>query len=382
MRCEWRRRCRSKSSGEPMILFRSLFLQLLVPFVLALSVLLFIISINTINQLIVLIVDRGVSVGSVSLMLLYRLPQFVTASLPYATVLTATLLMVRISQDSELLALQSAGMGFWRIGKAIFVFSLLVSCLGLLITTVIQPYAYGKYEEEKLKLLKKFTVKAIQPGTLYYDIPGKVMYVDKIDGEVQKGVFIADREFEADMTVAFADEGVFEFGAKQQEPALRLTDGVLHQTNEPSEYRTIQFGSLRYILNLSRDLTEADVCHGGCLRPIWQTPTLELIRSDSQRAAIELMERLAIPFGNFALAIAMISLGAHHPRKGSVQVYLRMLCLVMTYYIVWLTTAENARYGQWPPAGVWAAPVLVTLYALLSLFMMDSVRKPWEKTKN
>ena len=47
MRCEWRRRCRSKSSGEPMILFRSLFLQLLVPFVLALSVLLFIISINT-----------------------------------------------------------------------------------------------------------------------------------------------------------------------------------------------------------------------------------------------------------------------------------------------------------------------------------------------
>jgi lipopolysaccharide export LptBFGC system permease protein LptF len=78
----------------------------------------------------------------------------------------------------------------------------------------------------------------------------------------------------------------------------------------------------------------------------------------------------------------MISLGAHHPKKGSVQVYLRMLCLVMTYYIVWLTTAENARYGQWPPAGVWAAPVLVTLYALLSLFMMDSVRKPWKKTKN
>ena len=51
MRCEWRRRCRSKSSGEPMILFRSLFLQLLVPFVLALSVLLFIISINPQQQI-------------------------------------------------------------------------------------------------------------------------------------------------------------------------------------------------------------------------------------------------------------------------------------------------------------------------------------------
>jgi len=364
-----------------MILFRSLSVQLLVPFALALSVLLFIISINTINQLIVLIVDRGVSVGSVSLMLLYRLPQFVTATLPYATVLTATLLMVRLSRDSELLALQSAGMGFWRIGKAIFVFSLLVSCLSLLITTVIQPYAYGKYEAEKLKLLKKFTVKTIQPGTLYYDIPGKVMYVDRIEDEVQKGVFIADREFRSDMTVAFADQGIFEFGGNQQEPALRLTDGVLHQTSEPSEYRTIQFGSLRYVLNLSRDLTEADVCHGGCLRPIWQTPTLELIRSGSRRATIELMERFALPFGNFALAIAMIALGAHHPRKGSVQVYLRMLCLVMAYYIIWLTSAENAMYGEWPPAGVWAAPVLVTLYAILSLCVMDSAKKPWKKIK-
>jgi len=57
-----------------MLLFRSIFIQLIVPFLLALGILTFILSMETVYRLINLIVERGVSVFSVGLMLLYRLP--------------------------------------------------------------------------------------------------------------------------------------------------------------------------------------------------------------------------------------------------------------------------------------------------------------------
>ena len=60
---------------------------------------------DTVYKLINLIVSRGVPVGSVLLMLLYRLPQFLSVTLPIAVVITVVVVLVRLSNDLELTAM-------------------------------------------------------------------------------------------------------------------------------------------------------------------------------------------------------------------------------------------------------------------------------------
>ena len=90
-----------------MLLSRSIFLQLIVPFLLASGILTFILSMETVYRLINLIVERGVSVFSVGLMLLYRLPQFLSVTLPLSIVISCVVLMVRLSTDNEISAMNA-----------------------------------------------------------------------------------------------------------------------------------------------------------------------------------------------------------------------------------------------------------------------------------
>ena len=92
------------------MLTRSLFLQLIAPFLLATFILTFILSMDTVYKLINLIVSRGVPVGSVLLMLLYRLPQFLSVTLPIAVVITVVVVLVRLSNDLELTAMGASGL--------------------------------------------------------------------------------------------------------------------------------------------------------------------------------------------------------------------------------------------------------------------------------
>ena len=77
-----------------MLLFRSTFIQLILPFMMALGILTFILSMETVYRLIHLIVERGVSVFSVGMMLLYRLPQFLSVTLPLAIVIALSLIHI------------------------------------------------------------------------------------------------------------------------------------------------------------------------------------------------------------------------------------------------------------------------------------------------
>ena len=164
-----------------MLLTRSIFLQLIFPFILASGILTFILSMETVYRLIYLIVERGVSVFSVGLMLLYRLPQFLSVTLPLAIVIASVVLMVRLSTDNEIYAMNAIGISYWEIGRPFFLFGIVTTLIALSITLWIQPAGYSAFEEEKLRVLKTQTAKKIQPLVLNYDFPGKVLHVQAKD---------------------------------------------------------------------------------------------------------------------------------------------------------------------------------------------------------
>ena len=346
-----------------MLLSRSIFLQLIFPFILASGILTFILSMETVYRLIYLIVERGVSVFSVGLLLLYRLPQFLSVTLPLAIVIASVVLMVRLSTDNEIYAMNAIGISYWQIGRPFFLFGIVTTILALSITLWLQPAGYAAFEEEKMRVLKTQTTKTIQPLVLNYDFPDKVLHVqDKGENEDLSGVFITDRELTADSMVTLADRGRINVREGERDLVLSLEDGRIHLQGSAKNYRTIAFEKFHYIFRPLQIVPEKKDGH------IWGVSTSALWRNSSQSSQIELFLRLTTPWACVAFAVAMVPLGLVNPRRGRSGAFLRGLILVVFYYLLWMGAKEMTQNLNYQPHVLWLPPLLIWFFGLYSLY--------------
>ncbi len=348
------------------MLARSLFLQLIPPFLLATFILTFILSMDTVYKLINLIVSRGVQVGSVLLMLLYRLPQFLSVTLPIAVVITVVVVLVRLSNDLELMAMGASGLSPWQLSLPVVTFGLLATILDLVITLWIQPAGYAAYEEETLRLLRSQTAKTIRPGVLNYDFPGKVLYVEsKSPNEELEGIFISDIELRPSSMVSLSSKGQLLIREKEQDILLQLKQGTMHFGNTEGGYRTIDFEEFQYQFRPPQ-------LDGSPNRKVWGVSTTDLIQADEyfgeQARQRELQLRFTTPMACLAFALAALKIGMVDPRRRRSNAYLQALALIVIHYILW-SFSKELTIGKEPMRAVvlWIPPILIGLWGVYQI---------------
>ena len=348
------------------MLARSLFLQLIAPFLLATFILTFILSMDTVYKLINLIVSRGVPVGSVLLMLLYRLPQFLSVTLPIAVVITVVIVLVRLSNDLELTAMGASGLSPWQLSVPVATFGLLATILDLGITLWMQPAGYAAYEEETLRLLRSQTAKTIRPGVLNYDFPGKVLYVEsKSPNEELEGIFISDTELRPSSMVSLSSKGQLLIREKEQDILLQLKQGTMHFGNAEGGYRTMDFEEFQYQFRPPQ-------LDGSPNRKVWGVATMDLIQADEyfgeQTRQRELQLRLTTPMACLAFALAALNIGMVDPRRGRSNAYLQALALIVIHYILW-SFSKELTIGKEPMKAVvlWIPPILIGLWGVYQI---------------
>ncbi len=348
------------------MLARFLFLQLLPPFLFATFILTFILSMDTVYKLINLIVSRGVPVGSVLLMLLYRLPQFLSVTLPIAVVITIVVVLVRLSNDLELTAMGASGLSPWQLSVPVATFGLLATILDLGITLWMQPAGYAAYEEETLRLLRSQTAKTIRPGVLNYDFPGKVLYVEsKSPNEELEGIFISDTELRPSSMVSLSSKGQLLIREKEQDILLQLKQGTMHFGNAEGGYRTMDFEEFQYQFRPPQ-------LDGSPNRKVWGVSTMDLIQADEyfgeQTRQRELQLRLTTPMACLAFALAALNIGMVDPRRGRSNAYLQALALIVIHYILW-SFSKELTIGKEPMKAVvlWIPPILIGLWGVYQI---------------
>ena len=348
------------------MLARSLFFQLIPPFLLATFILTFILSMDTVYKLINLIVSRGVPVGSVLLMLLYRLPQFLSVTLPIAVVITIVVVLVRLSNDLELTAMGASGLSPWQLSVPVATFGLLATILDLGITLWMQPAGYAAYEEETLRLLRSQTAKTIRPGVLNYDFPGKILYVEsKSPNEELEGIFISDTELRPSSMVSLSSKGQLLIREKEQDILLQLKQGTMHFGNAEGGYRTVDFEEFQYQFRPPQ-------LDGSTIRKIWGVPSLDLLEPHSyfmdQTRLREFHLRLTTPMACLAFALAALNIGMVDPRRGRSNAYLQALALIVIHYILW-SFSKELTIGKEPMKAVvlWIPPILIGLWGVYQI---------------
>ena len=348
------------------MLARSLFLQLIPPFLLATFILTFILSMDTVYKLINLIVSRGVPVESVLVMLLYRLPQFLSVTLPIAVVIAVVVVLVRLSNDLELTAMGASGLSPWQLTVPVAIFGLLATIMDLGITLWMQPVGYSAYEEETLRLLRSQTAKTIRPGVLNYDFPGKVLYVEsKSPNEELEGIFISDTEFHPGSMVSLSSTGQLLIREREQDILLKLRQGTMHFGNNEGGYRTMDFEKFQYQFRPPQ-------LDGSPTRKVWGVSTMDLIQAEGnfgeQARQRELQLRLTTPFACLAFALAALTIGIVDPRRGRSNAYLQALALIIIHYILW-SFSKELTIGKEPMKAVilWVPPIMIGLWGVYQI---------------
>jgi lipopolysaccharide export system permease protein len=146
--------------------------------------------VSALKDLLGYILAGQIAVGTVVKLLLLLLP----ATMPFVLapgVLTGVLLTLgRLSADSEITAMRTAGLSLPRIARPILIFAVLGVAAGLYVNFEAMPYGRVTYEEGLREAVRTKALAYIVPKTFVHSFPNAVVYAGDRQGDVLRDVWV------------------------------------------------------------------------------------------------------------------------------------------------------------------------------------------------
>lgn len=304
-------------------------------------------------------------------------PNVLAFTLPMATLAGTIIGFSRMSSDSELVAIRTAGVSSWKILRTPLLIGLLLSACGFYINFVAAPWSARTLRRAGLQAALKKLDSPVEPRIFNTDIPGYVVYVgdgDKAQGRWER-VFIYSEDKSGATRLITARSGRIDAAAEQSE--LVLSDAVAttlpNKTDTKGQYVSERLAQLRVVLEtgrkgllerLQKDEPDTDEMS---LAELWAfTGTAQ--GKEVREARVLLHKRLSLSFASMVFALLGGSLSLRFRRGGKGWGSLLSLLTLIAYYMLSLLGDQLARKGTVSPfIGAWIATVAATAvsFALL-----------------
>ncbi|MFI0395430.1 LPS export ABC transporter permease LptF [Paracoccus sp. p1-h21] len=262
------------------------------------------VSIYWINRAVLLFEDL-LSDGQTALVVLeftaLTLPLVIATVLPVAGFAASAYGIQKLSGDSELVVMQSAGMSPWRLARPVAVFGLSVGLLVALLVHGLVPMARARLAERQAQISENVTARFLHPGTFQFPARGLTVFIGQIsdDGRLLN-MFIEDARNPADQSTYTAEEALLL--KSENGPRLVMMRGMVQNLRRIGDQRRLsvtRFADFTYdIGNLiaASDPRGQDLRDYGTLRLL--TPDAALLAATGASAAearLEAHQRLAQP---------------------------------------------------------------------------------------
>jgi lipopolysaccharide export system permease protein len=302
-----------------------------------------------------MIIEHGVSLGVVVRLFLYRLPEVVAMTLPMSCLLSTLLGMTQLSANSELVALKSLGVPFYRILRPILLASFLVAGGTLLFNETVVPFTTQAADNLMRYEILKNQATALQEKVFLRDESDgelrRVIYLDRLDAAkgVMNGVMLHEFEGGRLVRTSLARSGTWKDGE------WWIEDGQVFEVLERGEVRLLfRFERQRLALNLSPQQLQRQ-----SKRPVdmsaqelWEY--IEQARmggSNLSQLWVLFHMKLAVPWAGVIMAILGASFGAtRQGRSGSGIGFGISVVFVFAYYVVMSLCRALGEAGNMAPA--------------------------------
>lgn len=313
------------------------------------------------------------------------LPRIILLVLPVSAFVATLYIFNRMINESEMVVMQTAGLGTLRLIRPVLAFGLILGVLVALLANVLAPAAQGRYVERLADVRADLTGRFLREGEFIHPADGLTVYIREITdlGEFND-LFLQDTASAPGVQVTYTATTALLVRAEGG-PRLVMFDGVAQTLDlETGRLATVQFADFTY------DVAALIDDSAGRNYQIGELPTGVLIRATPEDAArydmnlarmrFEGHDRIAralfVPFPPLIAATALLM--GTFSRFGVWRQILVAVVLVIPLQAIWNASEATARRD--PDAWIlaYSQPLSAFLVAL-AMILLATLNKwrPW-----
>jgi lipopolysaccharide export system permease protein len=303
--------------------------------------------------------------GVVFTLLGLKMIWFQVLVVPFALALGVMLALGRINRDHEMVVMEACGIGPGRIYRPLLAFGVLVALVLAWLSLYVSPEVQGMSNSLKSSARQTAELTVLGAGRFNNLQDGKVtFYAESLS---------ADRKQMENLFIVVHDKGHPEHPAqmitartatRQRDPAsgddfLVLQDGYRYYGRPgAADYRIMQFASYGVRVDLP------DIAPRETRRE--EIPSAQLIHSSDPWDVAELQWRIAMPLSVVTLLLLAVPLSRSGPRQAGYGRLVLAILLFLIYYNLLGTARMWVGKGILPPlVGLWWVPLLPVLLTFL-----------------
>ncbi len=358
--------------------------QTLIPLLIFILVLAAIVWLTQSLQMLDLVVNRHQSAGTFFLVTLYIFPSLLTVIIPFATFCATLYALHRLSIDSELVILWSAGVSIWAIARPILLVAAGAALITLILNLYLMPAGYRAMKDMVYEIRADLATSLIRDGSFTNPSKGLTVYNRETlkTGEL-RGLLVHVNKESEDPTTYLAEKG--QFMNTSEGPRLIMEKGSIQQLSTDGKLSLLFFDE--YILDLApySESTKA------ILRDLSERYLHELFRPDMKKAWVrkninrlyaEGHNRLVSPLYNFSLV--MIALCAIIKAGFSRHGYSLRITLALALGLMVRLTGFGLQSlaSQSPIMAIYMYVFPLAVIAICTMLLRDQTSpKPWSNRK-
>jgi lipopolysaccharide export system permease protein len=295
----------------------------------------------------------------VLMLLLLKIAIALEVLLPTTLYLSVVIALGRMYRDSEMVALESCGLGTLKVCKSVFYIALIVAALVTILSLYIRPWSFGKVYRLKAQAQSDFDISQMEGGQFYeIESVNLVIFAENVNHSKNRAeqVFVSSRD-NNNYQIIFAQRVYQRLDPISGSKLLLLQDGYMYEFEQSGdEGRITEFQ--KWILRLAPQ----EVIPKRYRRKA--ASTAHLMQSDNLEDIAELQWRLSTPLSTLLLALLGVLLSRTTPRQGKYAKVMVAFMVFAVYYPMSVVTKNWVEKGAINPLpGIWA--VQVALAALI-----------------
>jgi lipopolysaccharide export system permease protein len=286
----------------------------------------------------------GASLTSVLKLFIYSLPSIIVLTFPMSMLLASLLSFGRLSGSSEITAMRSGGLSFFRLSAPVFIVAFFVSLFAVTFNEMVVPQSNEAYNTIVRNEIEKNTapksqehivIKDLKQGTLE-----RLTYARKYEEETNTMYAVSVEEFESGNLVRVENAET----ASWQKDRWVMSNGIIYELS-PS-------GQLEHTMRFDQQILPLDKNPASISRE-QKKPEEMSIKELKQQISIlqreyvktnilevELHQRLAIPLASFVFALIGTPLGLQpHRSSSSIGLGISIIIIFIYYTIMTISTA-------------------------------------------
>ena len=314
------------------------------------------------------VVDAGGPVSVVWRMLANLLPEYLSLGIPIGLMLGILLAFRKFALSSELDALRGIGVGYGRLLRIPYAYTVPLAIINLLIVGYLQPFTEYRYESLRFDLKSGALGAAIKVGEFNQLGRHLTLRIERSEknGTLLHGIFIQTEDSKGMSVAATAEQGKFLSGEDPDTIIFRLTKGRLIQDSPrfPTP-RTLAFDVYYLPVSLpvidqfrSRGNNESDELY---LHELWRVGYGGGAATEKERldAQARLNFRLVEVFMMLILPLLAVALAVPPKRSSSALGIFLAILIVVAYHKVNQYGEQAGAHGEINPIVALWIPLLL-----------------------